>query len=128
MSPSGGRRDPWPGTGAARRAIIVVSAATTCMRREVFMASSDTPVQRPFQASIQARLSRGGIDTVEEIDYDGGQFTRRFRVLPGPGAITVLNDDQLRQLLADLRAELRAAPAGVDLLGLEVFADLIEDA
>lgn len=92
------------------------------------MAIDQTPVVRPFQASIQARLSRGGIDTIEEIDYDGGQFTRRFRVVPGHGTTAVLNDEQLRQLLTELRTELRAAPAGTDVLGLEVFADLIEDA
>jgi hypothetical protein len=94
------------------------------------MAAQQPSSPRPWQAAIQARLTRGGIDTIEEIDFDGGTFTRRFHVIggPSPGAIAVLGDQELRQLLADLRAELQAAPAGVDLAGLEVFIDLIEDA
>jgi hypothetical protein len=94
------------------------------------VATQQSSSPSPWQAAIQARLTRGGIDTVEEIDFDGGVFTHRFHVVvgPGPGPITVLGDQQLRQLLADLRAELQAAPAGVDRAGLEVFIDLVEDA
>jgi hypothetical protein len=95
------------------------------------MATDQASLMRPWQANIQAELSRSGIDTLEQITYEnGGRLTRRVRLVvgPGPGTGTVLNDDQLKQLLAELRAEQQAAPAGVDLLGLEVFADLIEDA
>jgi hypothetical protein len=38
----------------------------------------------------------------------------------------VLNDAQLRELLGELRAEMQAPPAGVDVAGIEAFADLIE--
>jgi hypothetical protein len=92
------------------------------------MSSNPTPAVRPWGVSIQARVSRAGIDTIEEIDYDGEQFTRRFSVVPGPVAVSVLDDQQLRKLLAELRAEQEAAPNGVDLLGLEVFVDLVEEA
>lgn len=87
---------------------------------------------RPWQATIRARLTRGvGVDQIEEINTDAeGTFTRRLRVVngPGPGAIVVLNDVQLRELLDELRAEMQAPPAGVDVAGIEAFADLIEDA
>jgi hypothetical protein len=94
------------------------------------MASQQPTIFRPWQAEVQARLTRRGIDEVEEIDYEnGGRFVHRRHLVvgPGSGAVDVLNREQLDQLLADLRAELRAAPAGVDLVGLEVFTDLIED-
>src|SRR5262249_37536489 len=67
---------------------------------------------RPWQATIQARLTRGvGIDQIEEIDTNAeGAFTRRLRIVngPGPGVIVVLNDAQLRELLGELRAEMQA--------------------
>jgi hypothetical protein len=87
---------------------------------------------RPWQATIRAQLTRGvGVDRIEEIDTDAeGRFTRRLRVVngPGPGAIVVLDDARLRQLLGELRAEMAAPPSGIDVAGLEAFADLIEDA
>lgn len=87
---------------------------------------------RPWQAVVRAQLTRGvGVDQIEEIDTNAeGLFTRRLRVVtgPGPGAIEVLNEAQLRQLLGELRAEIEAPPAGVDIAGIEAFADLIEDA
>lgn len=87
---------------------------------------------RPWQAVVQAHLTRGvGVDQVEEVDTDGeGHFTRRLRVVngPGPGAIVVLDAAALRQLLGELRAEVEAPPAGVDVAALEAFIDLIEDA
>jgi hypothetical protein len=87
--------------------------------------------QRPWQATVHAQLTRAaGVDQVEEIDTDGeGQFTRRLRVVsgPGPGAIELLSSTDLRQLLDELRAEVKAPPAGVDVGGLEAFVDLLED-
>jgi hypothetical protein len=71
------------------------------------------------------------VDQVEEIDTDGeGHFTRRVRVVngPGPGVIVVLDAAALRKLLDELRAEVKAPPTGVDVAALEAFADLIEDA
>jgi hypothetical protein len=89
-------------------------------------------VARPWQATIRAQLTRGvGVDQIEEIDTDAeGTFTRRLRVVngPGPGTIAVLDGAQLRELLGELRAEVHAPPAGVDIAGVEAFADLIEDA
>lgn len=86
---------------------------------------------RPWQASIQATLSRAvGVDQVEEVDYaSGGEFTRRLRVAGGPGPqnIQVLQDDALHELLAAVRTQLRGEAAGVDGVGLRVFVDLIED-
>jgi hypothetical protein len=97
------------------------------------LAIDQAPLPRPWQASIHAELSRvTGIDVLEEIVYEnGGRFTRRtrpFGTRPGFGSAEILSGDQLVQLLTDLRAEQQATPAGVDLLGLEVFTDLIEDA
>jgi len=87
---------------------------------------------RPWQATIRAQLTRGvGIDQIEEIDTDAeGIFTRRLRVVngPGPGVIVVLNNARLQELLGELRAEMQTPPAGVDVAGIGAFADLIEDA
>jgi hypothetical protein len=96
-------------------------------------ATDQAPPSRPWQASIHAELSRvTGIDALEEIVYEnGGRFTWRshpFGTRPGFGTAEVLNGDQLSELLDGLRAEQQATLAGVDLLGLEVFIDLIEDA
>jgi hypothetical protein len=86
---------------------------------------------RPWQAVVQGRLTRGvGVDEIEEIDTDGeGHFTRRVRVIngPGPGAIEVLDAAALRKLLDEMRAEVKSPPPGVDVGALEAFIDLIED-
>jgi len=86
----------------------------------------------PWQATIQARLTRGvGVDRVEEIDTDGeGHFNRRLRVVggPGPGVIVVLDTAALRKLREELQAEVTAPPPGVDVATVEAFKDLVEDA
>jgi hypothetical protein len=85
----------------------------------------------PWQATVTAQLSRGnGIDTVEEIEYTAnGEFTRQIRVVNGPSPlnIVVLNTAQCQQLLAELQGELTNPPAGTNVVGLRVFADLLED-
>jgi hypothetical protein len=90
------------------------------------------PLARPWQATIQAKLTRlTGIDEIEEIDYEnGGHFSRRVSVVggPSPGVIEVLDNKALTRLLADLRVELKSLPPGADRVGLEVFTDLIEAA
>jgi len=85
---------------------------------------------RPWQATFQASITRvTGVDTVEEIDFSNSEFTRRTRVVGGnsPGVIVVLGEDDLRALLSDLESQLQAPPAGTDIVGLEVFVDLIEE-
>ena len=81
--------------------------------------------------SVSARITRvNGIDTVEEIDFVDGQFTRRIRVVSGPTPplLVVLNLAARQELLQELRAELAAPPvAGTDVGALRVFAELLED-
>lgn len=97
-------------------------------------ATAPAPVAgpRPWQATIQASLTRAvGVDQVEEVAYEnGGQFTRRLRVVGGVGPqnVEVLQDDALQELLTTLKAELRDGAPGVDPVGLKVFIDLLEDA
>jgi hypothetical protein len=89
------------------------------------------PQSRPWSAVIQARLIRAaGIDVVEEVEFSsGGQFTRRQHVVGGPAVGTgeVLDDQQRRQLLAELESELQAPPSGVDAKALKVFTELLEN-
>ncbi len=86
---------------------------------------------RPWQASVQARITRGvGVDQIEQIDYGaGGEFTQQIQTVGGPSFdhIVVLNDQERQQLMADLELELKSPPAGTDTVGLEVFVALLKD-
>jgi hypothetical protein len=94
-------------------------------------AQQSSPQPRPFSAVIQARLVRVvGIDVVEEIEFtSGGQFTRRNHIAGGPdiGPIVVLDEQQRRQLLAELESELQAPPSGVDVRALKTVTEYLED-
>ena len=90
------------------------------------------PTLRPWQASIQARLTRAaGIDRVEVIDFEhSGIFVRSTRIVGsgiGSDHVVVLGAAERAQLLAELQAELREPPAGTDVVGVRVFVDLLED-
>jgi hypothetical protein len=84
-----------------------------------------------WQPNVQAAITRSaGVDQVEEIDYqEGGVFTRRRRVVGrmGPGVIVVLTEEMRRDLLDELKAELRNASIGTDTVGIKVFVLLLED-
>src|SRR5258708_26003700 len=95
------------------------------------MTSQQAPEKRPWQAGIQARLTRGvGVDQIEEVDYEnGGRFTRRVRLLggPGPRTVHVLDDQQLRQLLRGPGAAPPEAPPRGGRGGPEVLPRPVRD-
>jgi hypothetical protein len=85
-------------------------------------------VSRPWQAVVQASLTRVDLDVVETVEYTNGLFTHRNQVIGGPSSQAIIDlDDQARsQLLGELQAELTAPPAGTDLDALKVIVDLLE--
>jgi hypothetical protein len=83
---------------------------------------------RPWQADVQALLTRVNVDLVEEIRYADGIFSRRLHIAGGPdiGPIMVLDAEARAELLAELRVEIKDPPPGTDITGLRVFAELLQ--
>lgn len=83
-----------------------------------------------WQGAVSARITRStGVDTIEEIDYTDGLFTRRVHVIggPTPPLVVVLDLAARQQLLGELRQELANPPAGTDIVALRTFTELLED-
>jgi hypothetical protein len=90
------------------------------------------PTLRPWQASIQARLTRAaGSDQVDVVDFEhSGIFVRGTRIVGsgiGSDHMVVLGLAERAELLAELQSELQHPPAGTDIVGVQVFVDLLQD-
>jgi hypothetical protein len=97
-------------------------------RKMADIPTQPAPATRPWQATIEGQLVRAvGVDAVQEVDYSDGQFSRRLHIVGGPdlGPIVLLDAPARLALLADLQAELEAAPPGTDTTGLRVFIELL---
>src|SRR5207302_873058 len=90
-----------------------------------------TAAADPWHGEVSVQLiRRRGVDQQEIVLYDSGSFTRRFRVVGGigPGAIQLLQGDDLKKLRTELRTEIKDAPEGIDPPPLEVAVRLIDEA
>lgn len=77
------------------------------------------------------RPTKGGL--VELITYDPatGRFARRFLATPGhfaPMLVELLGEAQLKEILAQLQAQVQSAPSAEDTAGLQEFIRRIETA
>jgi hypothetical protein len=83
---------------------------------------------RPWQAAVQASITRVDLDVVESVEYRNGVFTRRNRVVGGlrSQAVVELDGQTRRQLLSELQTELIAPPPETDVDALTVFVDLLQ--